>query len=133
MAVFWETSIRWDFCAYLGAKQLNPEKMLELYNSGLSFRKIALLYAISHEMVRQQLMRIPGFLPRRRGADLIKIDVQKALDLYNSGLTFKEVAQMVGGSGPLIARRLSAIPGFVPHKEGRSPQSRKTPEVTKRS
>jgi hypothetical protein len=39
-------------------------KWLELYNLGASYRDIQKIYGVSHQTIRQSLLRIPEFVPR---------------------------------------------------------------------
>jgi predicted transcriptional regulator len=79
-------------------RKVNPEKLLELYNMGLSDYMIGKILGVTHWTVRQWRLKL-GLPPKHQFQKKPKIvDIEKLKQLYDQGLTYDEIAKQLGVS-----------------------------------
>lgn len=78
---------------------LPVDLIIEEYNSGVGLRKLAQKYKVSHETIRKRLKKEkiklkPKGLPK--GTNLVEIDKEKLLEIYNKNHSIAEASKILG-------------------------------------
>ena len=93
--------------------------MIAAYERGDTFGDIAARFRVSTASV-QRVIRDAGVEPRRPGRHrALDGREQDALDLYNTGLSYSEVAEMLGVTESIVGRAIRSL-GGARRQRGRS-------------
>lgn len=105
------------------AIDIDPDEMLLLYESGMSLMKIAKKIGVSETFVLQRLKKHPLYQARKRASIIEKVDKDELLEMYNSGLSQKQIADKLGFSQCTVRKFLSRNPKYKA-KNSISPEER---------
>ncbi|MCT1178524.1 winged helix-turn-helix transcriptional regulator [Pediococcus pentosaceus] len=91
------------------------EKLIELYNNSLFYKEIARSLNVSESTVKKRVKQLinQGKLKKRlhitRAIRFSDKEIKSLIDMYNNGLTYKEIAQALDVSKGVITSRVNLL------------------------